>query len=126
MNAIYSLGGQPLGESRMEKNLGVLVDDRLSNGMQCKAIRIMAYIKKGINSTRLWFGPHLEYAVQFWAPVLRKDVLEMERVQRRATKLIKGLEDFSYEETLRALNLFLTGEETLERGYNLNLQIPYW
>ena len=42
--------------------------------------------------------PHLENAVQFWPPVLRKDVLEMERVQRRETKLVKGLEDLSYEE----------------------------
>ena len=36
-NAIYTLGGEPLVESRMERDLGVLVDDRLSNGMQCQA-----------------------------------------------------------------------------------------
>ena len=36
MNAIYSLGREPLGESRMEKDLGVLVDDRLGN-MACNA-----------------------------------------------------------------------------------------
>ena len=120
MNAIYSLGGEPLGESRMEKDLGVLVNDRLSNGMQCqsaanKANRILACIKKGINSRdktiilplyKTLVQPHLEYAVQLWALVLRKDVLKMEGVQRRATKLIKGLEDISYEERLRALNLF--------------------
>ena len=120
MNAIYTLGGEPLGESRMEKDLGVLVDDRLSNGMQCqaaanKANRILACIKRGINCRdktiilplyKTLVRLHLEYAVQFWAPVLRRDVLEMERVQRRATKLIKGLEDLSYEERLRALNLF--------------------
>ena len=120
MNAFYTLGGEPLGESRMEKDLGVLVDDRLSNGMQCQAAannanRILACIKRGINARdktiilplyKALVRPHLEYAVQFWAPVLRKDVLEMERVQRRATKLIKGLEDLSYEERLQALNLF--------------------
>ena len=37
MNAIYTLGGEPMGEFRMEKDLGVLVDDRLSKGMQCQA-----------------------------------------------------------------------------------------
>lgn len=33
--------------------------------------------------------PHLEYIVQFWSPVLRKDV-ELERVQQRVTKWIWG------------------------------------
>ena len=49
--------------------------------------------------------PTLEYANAVWTPILRRDQILLENVQRRATKLIAELRDRDYEDRLRALKL---------------------
>jgi len=49
---------------------------------------------------------HLESCVQLWSPQHRKHTDLLEQVQRRATKMISGMEHLSCEDRLRELGLF--------------------
>jgi len=46
------------------------------------------------------------YCIQAWGPPDGKDVKLLERVHKRATEMIRGLEHHSSEERLRELRLF--------------------
>ncbi|XP_068229703.1 uncharacterized protein [Palaemon carinicauda] len=110
---------EQLLEVEHEKDLGVIIDNRLNfsehlNKKINMANKITGLIRRTFVSLdevifkQLYVAlvrPNLEYANQAWAPYLVKDIEAIENVQRRATKLVPTLKNLSYEERLRKLKI---------------------
>lgn len=101
----YMLGITLLESTLWEKDLRILADTRLAVSRQSVLAAkrdngILVCIRQSITNRSkevilpvhsVLVSPHLQCWVQFWGPQSRRDTELLERVQRRATKMIKDL-----------------------------------
>jgi len=117
--AEYHLGAKKVSETAEEVDLGVLINNKFKFGSQCakaasKANQILGMISRTftyrgkdmiLKLYKSLVRPHLEYNIQAWNPHLRKDVDCLEKVQRRATRMIEECKGKSYLERLKITRL---------------------
>ena len=126
--AEYTINDQRLASSSSQRDLGIMISDQGTPGLQCalaakKANQVLGQISRSftcykkeimLNIYKVFVRPHLEYAVPAWAPWHKKDAEALEKVQHRATRRMSNVRG-TYEERLRQLNL-TTLEERRTRG----------
>lgn len=90
----------------IRNSFGIVVDTRFIATVK-KVNSILGIIRKELK-IELWLyksmvWPHLEYYVQFWSPHFKKNVVG--KALKRATKMIKGMEQLPFEERFQCLEL---------------------
>ena len=120
-----------------EKDLGIIIDEHLDfsthiNAIVSKANRQLGLIQRSFiirdrSSMLLLYNstvrPILEYGSPVWSPWKKKQIIHIENVQRRLTRLIHAMEGLTYEQRLKALDLptlqFRRKRECLIQTYKL-------
>ena len=127
----YKIMSQELLETTEEKDLGVFFTDTYKSSTNCnkvskKANKTIGLIRRYITNKgaegmlilyKTLIRPVLDYCVPVWRPYRKKDMLKVEKVQKRFTKMIEGYETKSYEQ--RLIDLRITTLE--ERFYRADM-----
>ena len=117
--ASYHLNDIPLDETKEEKDLGVIFTQDCKPSRQCakaavRAMNCLRVVKRTFRHFdsscfkvlyKTYVRPHLEYSIQAWCPYLRKDINALEKIQRRATKMVPKLRHLSYEDRMKNLGI---------------------
>ena len=116
----YCIDDKELTTVQEEKDLGCIIRDDLKQSSNIKhhvskANQLLGMIRRTFTYLpkesflllyKTYVRPRLEYCQQAFYPYLKKDRNEIEKVQRRATKLVCDIADLPYEERLSKLGLF--------------------
>jgi ribonuclease P/MRP protein subunit RPP40 len=125
----YKLGDKAILTCKQEKDLSIIIESSGKFSQQCltavnKANSLVGMIRRSIQYKskgvivklfKSLVRPKLEYCIQAWSPYLRKDIDMIERVQRRALKVVQEFKELSYEERLLRAGL-ITLEKRRVRG----------
>ena len=115
----YTMGGSKLAETKEERDLGVVMTSNLKPSVQCsKAARtaqaVLGQLSRAfhfrdrhvfVQLYKQYVRPHLEFSCQAWAPWSAADIDILEKVQKRAIRMVSGLRSQEYEERLGELEL---------------------
>ena len=115
----YSIPGTNLNTVDVEKDLGIYIDNKLSfdhhiNIKVKKANSLVGVLRRSFTFLDKYMfkqifttivRPHLEYGAPIWSPHLRRQIILLENVQRRATKMLPGYNELSYKDRLKDLAL---------------------
>jgi len=115
----YEMNGEKLSITDKEKDLGVLMESNLKPNSQCtaaatKANQILGQISRAfhyrhkevfVKLFKTFVRPHLEYCSSVWSPWTEKDCEILEKVQKRAVRMVSNLEGGTYEEKLECAGL---------------------
>ena len=125
----YEMNGQRIAKQDIVKDLGIYMSSDLKpahnvNKAAAKGNQMVGLIRRNfldvdLNTCRTLYcslvRPHLEYAIQSWSPYYQKDISELEKVQRRMTKLVPELKDLDYETRCSRLGITIL-EKRRQRG----------
>ena len=119
MQSNYNMSNQQLETTDQQRDLGIIITKDLKWQKQteksCKtANRVLGLIKRNfmyknkeliLPLYKSIVRPHLEHAVQFWSPNLRRCIDKIEKIQRRTTKMIPEIRNHIYHRRIQDLDL---------------------
>ena len=125
----YSINGTPIEAKDSARDLGVTICDNVSptthvNNVAKRAHVVLSQMKRTVTfrDSQVFAGlyktyvrPLLEFSVQSWNPSKVSDINALEKVQRRALRMITDQGDASYDEKLKRIGL-TTLQARRERG----------